>query len=129
MQHPNLDRLEKGLRAFAARDLGTLREFFAEDVLWHYTSTSVLGGDYHGLYEVFELFAKRAALSAESYRLHVEHAVANDDFCTVIGTTRAQRGDERYEDSVCLVYRVENDLVVEAWTLPGHPERERAFYG
>jgi ketosteroid isomerase-like protein len=129
MTHRNLDRLERGLRAFAARDLAALRELFHEEVLWHYGGTSNLAGDYHGLDEVFELFARRAALSHESYRLEVQQAIANDDFVTIIGRTRAKREDAQYEDSIVYVYRVENERVVEAWGHPGRPEAERAFYG
>ena len=129
MTHRNLANLERGLAAFAARDLGVLRELFHEDVLWHYGGSSNLAGDYRGLDEVFELFARRAALSNESYRLVMEHAIANDDFISVIGRTTAHRENERYEDSIVLVYRVENERVVEAWAHQGRPEAERAFYG
>jgi ketosteroid isomerase-like protein len=129
MADRNLERLERGLRAFAARDLAALRELFHEDVLWHYGGSSCLAGDYHGLDEVFELFARRAALSHESYRLEVKQAIANDDFVTVIGRTRAKREDASYEDSIVLVYRIEGERVVEAWAHPARPEAERAFYG
>lgn len=128
-RHRNLVRLEQGLKAFAKRDLGTLRELFHEDVLWHYGGSSSLAGDYRGLDEVFEMFARRAALSGETYRLRVEHAVANDDFVTMIARTHAHREGERYEDSICYVYRVAGGLVVEAWGHPGRPDAERAFYG
>ncbi len=127
--HPNLERLDRGLRAFAARDMPELRELFREDLRWHYGGTSSLAGTYVGLEEVFELFARRAALSGDTYRLHVEQAIANDDFVTILGHTRSQRGAERYEDSICYVYRVEEGRVCEAWGIPGHPEAERAFYG
>lgn len=129
MADRNLERLERGLRAFAARDLAALRELFHEELLWHYGGTSCLAGDYRGLDEVFELFARRAALSHESYRLEAQQAIANDEFITLIGRTRAKREDASYEDSIVLVYRVENGLVVEAWGHPARPDAERAFYG
>jgi ketosteroid isomerase-like protein len=127
--HPNLKMLERGLAAFAARDMAVLRELFHEGLRWHYVSTSSLAGTYEGLDEVFELFARRAALSGETYRLHVEHAIANDCFVTVLGKTHAERPGHRYEDTICLVYRVDEGQVVEAWGIPGHPEQERKFYG
>lgn len=127
--HPHLTLLERGLAAFAARDMATLRDIFHEGVRWHYVGTSSLAGTYDGLEEVFELFARRAALSGETYRLHVEHASANDDFVTLLGRTRAERGSVRHDDSICYVYRVDEGKVVEAWGIPGHPERERKFYG
>jgi ketosteroid isomerase-like protein len=127
--HPHLQMLERGLAAFAARDMATLRELFHEGLRWHYLGTSVLAGRYEGLDQVFELFARRAALTSETYRLHVESAIANDHFCTVIARARAERDGVKHEDSMCLVYRVEGGQVVEAWSIPGHPERERKFYG
>jgi ketosteroid isomerase-like protein len=129
MGHPNLERLKQGLAAFAARDMATLRELFHEGVEWHYEGTSILAGTYHGLDEVFELFARRAALSENTYRLEVEHAIANDEFVTILGRTHAQRGSDKYEDAICLIYRVDEGVVVEAWALPGHPSREKKFYG
>lgn len=127
--HRNLHILGEGLQAFASRDMAKLRDIFHDGVCWHYAGTSVLCGTYIGLGEVFELFAKRAALSGNTYRLQVEQAIASDDFVTVLGRTRAERDGEVYEDSICYVYRVQNGKVIEAWGIPATPERERAFYG
>jgi ketosteroid isomerase-like protein len=129
MSHANLDRLQRGLRAFAAKDMAALRELFHEGVEWHYGGTSILAGTYRGLDEVFELFARRAALSGNTYRFEVEQAVANDQFVSVLGRTRAERGSERYEDTISYVYRIVDGLVVEAWGQPAHPSREQKFYG
>jgi ketosteroid isomerase-like protein len=129
MSHPNLERLERGVSAFHARDMATLRTLFHEGVEWHYGGTSILAGTYRGLDEVFELFARRAALSGDTYRLEIEQAIANDQFITIIGRTRAHRGDEKLEDTICYVYRMVDGLVVEAWGHPGHPSREKKFYG
>jgi len=127
--HPNLERLRVGMEAFANRDLATLRDMFHDEVLWHYGGTSQLAGEYSGLEEVFELFARRAALSGETYRITVQSAIANEDFITVLGATHAKRDDGKYEDTICYVYRLVNSKVVEAWGLPANPEAERAFYG
>lgn len=127
--HRNLHILGEGLQAFASRDMAKLREIFHDGVCWHYGGKSMLAGTYIGLHEVFELFARRAALSNETYALQVNQAIADDDFVTVLGRTRAERDGEVYEDSICYVYRVERGKVIEAWGIPGNPERERAFYG
>jgi ketosteroid isomerase-like protein len=127
--HRHLHILGEGLQAFASRDMAKLREIFHDGLCWHYTGTSILAGTYVGLEDVWELFARRAALSNETYRLDVDQAIANDDFVTVLGRTRAERDGEVYEDAICYVYRVERGKVIEAWGIPGNPERERAFYG
>jgi ketosteroid isomerase-like protein len=128
-QHRNLLGLARGLRAFAEHDLGILHEIFAESVRWHAGGTSGLAGTYEGLDEVFELFARRAALSGDSYRFELEEAIANDAFVTVLAQVRATREDRAYEDRVCLVFRIAGDRVVEAWGHPGDPEAEARFFG
>ena len=35
MAHPNEDLIRKGYQAFAAQDMATLNELFADDVVWH----------------------------------------------------------------------------------------------
>ena len=129
MSHPNLDRLKRALAAFSARDMAVLREMFHEGVEWHYGGTSLLAGTYRGLDEMFELFARRAALSENTYRLEIEQAIANEQFVSFIGTTHAHRGNEKYEDTISYVFRVVDSIVVEAWGQPGHPSLEKKFYG
>lgn len=135
MEHENLARLRAGLRAFGERDLAGLREIFGEDVIWHYGGTSVLAGLYVGFAEVFELFARRAALSEDTYAVHLEQAIANDEFITVLMRCTGVRNalpsgvaPKRLEQSICYVYRLVEGKVVEAWGHPSDPEAERAFY-
>ncbi len=96
---------------------------------WHYGGTSVLAGDYVGLGEVFELFARRAALSENTYAVSVEQAIADDCFVTVLMRGTAERGERKLDQKICFVYRVVDGQVVEAWAHPSDPASEQAFYG
>lgn len=126
--HPNLEMLRRGMAAFAARDRDALDELFDENLVWHHGGTSELAGDYFGTEEVFTLFARRAALTDETYRVVVESAVANDVFITVLSRAHARIGARSYDDALCSVYRVIDGKLIEAWTLPAHPDVEERFY-
>lgn len=103
-------------------------------MIWHYGGTSVLAGLYVGFAEVFELFARRAALSEDTYAVHLEQAIANDHFITVLMRCTAARTaglgahPKKLEQSICYVYRLVEGKVVEAWGHPSDPEAERVFY-
>jgi len=128
--HPNLERLRRGMAAFAEHDLATLKELIDPEIIWHHQGTSLLAGDYHGIDEIFQHFARRAALSADTYRVSVQQAIASDEFVTCLAATYAEREDgDPYEDTVCLVYRIVGGKVVEAWAHPASPEKEAEFYG
>jgi ketosteroid isomerase-like protein len=127
--HPMLLRLRRGLEAFASRDLEAIAEYFAPDVLWHHGGRSALAGEYRGIDEMFLFFAKRAALSGDSYRLHAEQAIANDHFISLLGRWTAERDGRAIDAPIAIVYRLgEGQRVVEAWTNPGDPDAEAAFF-
>ena len=127
-KHPNLVLLERGLAAFAAHDLVTLTELFSDDLQWHYGGTSELAGDYDGIDAVFALFARRAAMTGETFRFEADEAIADSCFVTVLAkvSARSRRGD--YQDRHCVVYRLDGGKVVEAWHHPARPQLEAEFY-
>lgn len=97
-------------------------------MIWHWAGSSVLAGVYVGFEEMSEMFARRAALSADTYAVHLEQSIVNDDFITVFMRATAQRDGKTLAQTICYVYRLSKDKVVEAWGLPSDPEAERAFW-
>jgi ketosteroid isomerase-like protein len=129
-EHPNLARLRRGMAAFAAHDLATLKELIAPEIVWHHLGSSAIAGDYQGIAEIFHHFARRAALTGDTYAVSVQQAIACDEFITVLAHIRAEREEgAAYEDTLCTVYRIVEGMVVEAWAMPASPEREAEFYG
>jgi uncharacterized protein len=126
--HPNLDRLRLGIDAFARRDLPAIAEHFVDDVVWHYVGQGPLVGDYRGVDEVFMFFAKRAALSGDSFQLHVEQALADDAFVTMLARASASREGVEFTMRMAIVYRMHEGRVLEAWTIPADPVSEAKFY-
>ncbi len=128
--HPNLQVLERGMAAFAAHDLATLEGIIHPDVLWHQLGESCLAGDLRGIDEIFVFFARRAAMTADTYRVEVAGAVATDAFITVLATVHASIEGRSFTHGLCSVYRVdESKRVVEAWHHPADPKGEADFYG
>jgi len=54
--HPNVERLESFLDAYAARDVPGLRDCLADDAVWHVGGTHRLSGDYQGIFAILEYF-------------------------------------------------------------------------
>jgi ketosteroid isomerase-like protein len=127
-RHHNLVLLDRGMAAFAAHDLAVLGELFSEELLWHHGGKSVLAGTYRGIDEVFELFARRAAMTGDTYSVSIESAVANDSFVTVLARVSARCGDKTLSDGQCSVYRIASGKVVEAWHMFATPEAEADLY-
>jgi ketosteroid isomerase-like protein len=127
--HPNLRLLERGMAAFVAHDLATLEEIFDPDLLWHQCGESCLSGDSHGVDEVFVFFARRAAMTADTYRIDIHGAIASDHFVTVLSTASANIEGRYFAYGLCSVYRLEGHRVVEAWHHPADPKAEADFYG
>lgn len=131
-KHPNLKMLERGMAAFAAKDLATLAQLFVEGLIWHHGGRSILAGDYVGVDEVFTLFARRAAMTDDTYRVQVLHAAATDSVISVVSRIHAERAKKSYDDELVSVYRIDEagtGRVVEAWHHPAHPKHEAQFFG
>src|SRR5579859_7579710 len=56
--HPNEDLVREAFAAFGRGDLEALqRQYFTEDILYHFPGRSPLAGDYQGVAQVLELLA------------------------------------------------------------------------
>src|SRR3954465_12706209 len=56
--HPNLELMKKGYDAFSKGDLESLKDLFAEDIIWHVPGNNPIAGDYKGQDEVFGFFMR-----------------------------------------------------------------------
>ncbi len=57
-EHRNAIRTRQYLETFARGDLEALRDFFADDIVWHVAGSHPLSGDYHGKDELISYFQK-----------------------------------------------------------------------
>lgn len=130
MAHPNEERARKGFEAFSAGDMDTVRETFADDIVWHVPGRSQLAGDYRGKDEVFSFFAKLMDLSGGTFRVEVHDILANDEHVVALTRSTAEREGRRHETKGAQVFHANADgLLTESWFHPEDAYADDEFWG
>jgi ketosteroid isomerase-like protein len=120
MSHPNEDFVREGYAAFARGDMEALqREFFAENVRWHFPGRSPFGGDYQGVSEVLGWLGRTFEASGGTIRVELHDVVGNDQHVAALTIVRAERPGKRLEDNTVQVFHISGGRVTEVWTSPG----------
>jgi uncharacterized protein len=117
MAHPNENLLREGFAAFQKGDLEALQhQYFAEDIRWHIPGRSPIAGDYEGIAQVMQLFARLFELSGGTFRIELHDVLANDERAVALFTIRGERAGKQLNDDVAQTYRVRDGKVAEAWS-------------
>jgi ketosteroid isomerase-like protein len=129
MSHPNEDFVREGYAAFARGDMEALqREFFAEDIRWHYPGRSPFGGDYQGLSEVMAWLGRTFEVSGGTIHIELHDVVGNDQHVAGLTRVRAERPGKKLEDNTVQVFHVRDGKVTEVWTSPGDQYASDEFW-
>ncbi len=127
-EHPNVDLLKKGYEAFAKGDMATLRELFAESIVWHVPGNSPFSGEHRGRDAVFAFFARLAELSGGTYRVEVHDFLANDEHAVALVRATASRQGRQLDGLDITVYHITNGKVAEAWDFIHEQRASDAFW-
>jgi hypothetical protein len=115
-EHPNVELVRRGYAAFAAGDMATVSELFADDIVWHWPGRSALSGDHVGKEAVFRMFAKLAEMAVLRQEIH--DVLANDEHAVVLVRNHAERSDGRtFDDRQAHVWHVRDGKAVECWMM------------
>jgi ketosteroid isomerase-like protein len=116
MTHPNRERLQAFLDAYAAHDRDLVREAFAEDAVWHVGGTHRFSGDYRGREAILEYFEHTAAETANSLRLEPIELMADDRHGAAFLRVSAARGEKRLDVTMAEAFRFDEDgRISEFW--------------
>jgi ketosteroid isomerase-like protein len=113
--HPNADLIKKGYDAFLKRDMATLENLFAEDVVWHAAGTSPVSGEYGGRDAVFTLFRRIAEMSGDTFRIEVHTVLADDEHGVALTRSTASHEGKRLRAQSVNVFHVRDGKVTEVW--------------
>ena len=117
MAHQNVDLLNRGYDAFEKGDLDTLRQLFADDIVFHVPGRSQIAGEYRGHDEVFGFFGKLVELSAGTFKIERHAILADDRHGAALTTITAQREGKKLSQNAIDVFHFQGDKVSEVWTL------------
>ncbi len=115
-EHPNVELWRKASDAFSRGDMDAVRGFWSDDVVYHFSGSSVLAGDHKGKDGVLAFFGKVAELTAGTFRIVGVHAVlANDDHVVALLHLTASRQGRELSWNDVNVYHVDDGRITEAW--------------
>ena len=118
-----LARLHTAQAAFyAGDDASAVRKVLTDDIAWHVPGTNAIAGDYRGIDEVLDYFARRRELADRTFRMHPRDILVGDGdrVAALTDGTAVIDGIERQWSTVGL-YRIREERVAECWLLPLDP--------
>ena len=117
-EHPNVQRARDEMEVFQKGDLEGLRDFFAEDVVWHVAGSHPLSGDYRGRDELISYFQQVREMTGGSLQLEPESILASDDHIGMFTRVRGQRNGKDMDAMLAQVLKVGPDgRWTEYWAL------------
>jgi ketosteroid isomerase-like protein len=128
MAHPNEDLVRRGYAAFGTGDIVTLRELFADKIVWHVGGRSPIAGDYKGKDEVLGFFAQLAQRAGGTFRVDVHDVLANDEHVVALVKVTAAREGKTLDDTGAQVFHVQAGKVTESWFHPGDAYADDEFW-
>jgi uncharacterized protein len=128
LAHPNEDLVRRGFAAFGTGDIATLRELFADDIVWHVGGRSPITGDYKGKAEVLGFFAQLAERAGGTFRTDLHDVLANDEHVVALVKVTAEREGKTLKDNGAQVFHVHGGKVSETWFHPGDQYASDEFW-
>ena len=115
MAHPNEDLMREFFAAAERGDRDAIQKYWTEDIRYHFPEGSPIAGDYQGIEQVRQLFA-RMAEQAGTVSVEVNDVLANDDYAVAMITVRGERSGQQLNGNTVTVYHFRDGKVTEVWT-------------
>jgi ketosteroid isomerase-like protein len=127
VDHPNVDIVERAWLAVAEADVESLEDLWSPDIVWHVTAQNPWTGDHVGRDAVLDYLAD-VGEAGEAYEANIEDVLASDDRALIVSRVKARRGDREIDTAQCMLARIEDERIVEVWTLPLDPAAFAGFW-
>ena len=113
-EHPNASVLKRAYEAFARRDVATLGELFADDVVWHVPGRSALSGTFRGQDEVFAYFRGLREMSGGTFKAESLALMGSDEYAVSLERLTGEHDGKTLDIELALVVRVRDGQIAEA---------------
>lgn len=117
MAHPNADLVRRGFEAFAAGDMATLGQLFADDAKWHASGRGPVSGDFEGKEAIFGNFAQ-VQQETDSIQQDLHAVLADDEHAVALVNATFTRSGKTLTGQQVFVFHVAGGQVAEAWIAP-----------
>lgn len=130
MGHPNEDRLQTFLDAYAANDAEGIRGALASDAVWHVGGTHAFSGDYRGQQEILEYFSRVTSETAGTLRLEPIELMANDQRGAAFLRVTGDRGSRHLDVTMAEAFQFdEQGRIREFWAHATDQDAVDRFWG
>ena len=123
-EHPNLARIRSAYKAFNSGDADAVRDFLADDLVWHVPGRHRFSGDHSKaeilatMEEIVPEFSKTGEALISEFVIELDDVVATDEWAFARVHWLHVRGSRRFDQRGVEVYRLNPDgRVVEFWAL------------
>jgi hypothetical protein len=123
-EHPNAELLRAVLAAFGARDIETLSQLLADDVVWRTPGRNLLSGERSGPDEVLAHLSRIVELTDGTYRAELLDILASDTRAAAFYRATGRRARRDLDVHVLLLCDIRDNRVIEAF---GSPHDQAAF--
>ena len=107
---------------YAGGDDTAVRAVLTDDIEWHVPGDNAIAGDYRGIDEVLDYFARRRDLAKSTLRLHPGDVLTGDgDHVAALTDGTATIDGREHRWSTVGLYRLRGDRVCACWLLPLDP--------
>lgn len=113
-EHPNVGLLRRGYSAFGVRDMKTVGEVLADDVVGHAPGRNSLSGDYVGKAQVFDYFAKFIQLHEGTYRFDIHDLLADDEHGVLLVEEEWEK-PKRFKNRSVHIWHLRTGQATEFW--------------
>ncbi|MBD3885774.1 nuclear transport factor 2 family protein [Phormidium tenue FACHB-886] len=125
--HPNVDLIRRYYGAYGSGQYEVMRnEFFAPNITWTIPGHHPLSGTKQGVDEVIAFLQQ---LGKAQFRAEVLFFGGNDDYVVDVhrGWSNLEQG-QNIDQLWALLFRIENDRIVEAINFPGDQHAADTFF-
>ena len=116
MAHPNEDLVRENFAATGRGDYDAPQKNWAEDIRYHFPEGSPIAGDYQGIEQVLQYFARIVELTGGTFSLELHDVLANDEHAVALVTVRGELAGQQLNGNRVAVYHFRDGKVTEVWT-------------